>query len=125
MSARKLGIAVASMIGALVLAELVLRVTLPEANGWYVWPPDLDTRFELSASVFPGVASDPRLHVNSLGLRGSETPSGPVRRVIALGGSTTECLYLDQEKTWPALVERGWNERDATRRTWIGNAGRS
>jgi lysophospholipase L1-like esterase len=108
-----------------VLAELALRLALPEAKRWYIWPPNLDTRFDVDASVFPGIGPGPRLHVNSLGLRGSEIPGGASRRVIAIGGSTTECLYLDQEKTWPALVERGWNERDLSRITWTGNAGRS
>lgn len=125
MRVAKLGIAAAVMLAALAAAELVLRATLPEANGWYIWPPNLDTRLDVRPGTFPGIAAEPRLRVNSLGLRGAEIPADARRRVIALGGSTTECLYLDQEKTWPALLERALNEREPTRRTWIGNAGRS
>jgi hypothetical protein len=121
----RLGLAATSMLLALAAVEIALRLTLPEANRWFVWPPRLDTRFEIAPGLFPGVASEARMRVDSLGLRGEEIPYDAARRVIALGGSTTECLYLDQPKTWPALLETALNEREPGRRAWVGNAGRS
>jgi len=65
---------------------------------------------------------DTRATYNSLGIRGSDPPNDPsVTRVLAIGGSTTECLYLDDTETWPALVEQRLN-RDAEN-SWVGNAG--
>src|SRR5262249_31183039 len=37
----------------------------------------------------------------------------------------TESLYLDQDKTWPALVEQGLSATADGRQVWVGNAARS
>jgi lysophospholipase L1-like esterase len=121
----KLAISAVACVAALALLEIGLRFTLPEANRWFIWPPGLETRFEIDPALFPGVGHDARVAIDSLGLRGAEIPADATLRVIALGGSTTECLYLDQSKTWPALLERALDERDARVRAWVGNAGRS
>jgi lysophospholipase L1-like esterase len=121
----RLGVSAITAILAISAAEIVLRAALPEANHWFVWPPRLHARFEIAPDLLPGAGREVRLQVNSLGFRGSEIPRDAARRVLALGGSTTECLYLDQDKTWPALLEKTLNERDADHPTWIGNAGRS
>src|SRR5262249_1685256 len=43
--------------------------------------------------------------------------------ILAVGGSTTECLYLDQEEAWPRMLERQLN--GLGKQTWIGNVGKS
>jgi lysophospholipase L1-like esterase len=44
---------------------------------------------------------------------------------LAVGGSTTECLYLDQAEAWPYLLQQKLNENTRTGRVWVGNAGKS
>ena len=60
---------------------------------------------------------------NSLGLRGPDTPADFSKKlsVITIGGSTTECRFLDDDKTWSArLGER--LKRDFPN-VWVNNAG--
>lgn len=60
---------------------------------------------------------------NSLGFRGPEPPRDFDRQlsILAVGGSTTECLYLSDGGSWPELLGR-----DLARsfdRLWVNNAG--
>jgi len=65
---------------------------------------------------------DTRTTYNSLGIRGKELPPrDDAYRILAIGGSTTECLYLDDEETWPALLEQQLNRGGGS--YWVGNAG--
>jgi len=121
---RALLVAGASVL-ALLATELILRATHPLARGWFVWPPGLRARFAPAAGLFPGVAGEVHLSIDSLGLRGDELPDDAARRILTLGGSTTECLYLDQNESWPGLVQQLLNERSPSTRAWVGNAGRS
>jgi len=60
---------------------------------------------------------------NSLGFRGPEPPKDFARRltVLTIGGSTTECLFLSDGKTWTdqmaKRLERAFPE------IWVNNAG--
>jgi lysophospholipase L1-like esterase len=74
----------------------------------------------------PGMLKlDPVTHVtkNSLGFRGPEPPRDWSRRltVLTIGGSTTECLFLSDGKTWTDQLARRLTavRPDA----WINNAG--
>jgi len=60
---------------------------------------------------------------NSLGFRGAELPkdTAGLLRVITIGGSTTECHFLSDEKTWPYLL--GEALRDSFGLCWLNNAG--
>jgi hypothetical protein len=60
---------------------------------------------------------------NSLGFRGPDPPDDFAQRptIVAVGGSTTECRYLDETKTWPARL----NEKLKVDfpEVWLNNAG--
>jgi lysophospholipase L1-like esterase len=60
---------------------------------------------------------------NSLGFRGPDMPSNFENRltVIVVGGSTSECYYLSDEKTWPYLLEQRLKSRFPG--IWVNNAG--
>jgi|KBSSwiStaDraftv2_1062776.scaffolds.fasta_scaffold127390_1 hypothetical protein len=74
----------------------------------------------------PGaIKLDPVTHVtkNSLGFRGPEPPRDWSRRftLLTIGGSTTECLFLSDGKTWTDQLAR---RVTAVRPdVWINNAG--
>ena len=74
----------------------------------------------------PGaVRMDPVTHVtkNSLGFRGPEPPRDWSERltILTIGGSTTECLFLSDGKTWTDELRR---RIDVIRPdVWIDNAG--
>ena len=45
-------------------------------------------------------------------------------RILTLGGSSTECLVLDQTEAWPQLLQDRLNETNKYQ-VWVGNAGQS
>src|SRR6185503_10261687 len=74
--------------------------------------------------ILHGIHGPSRFRVSSLGFRGDEDPGEGALALLALGGSTTECLYLDQAEAWPALLEDEL-ARALGRKVWVANAGRS
>jgi len=60
---------------------------------------------------------------NRWGLRGDEPPVDWDSQctIITIGGSTTQCFYLDDKKTWPYLLQE--KLRKVYPETWVGNAG--
>jgi lysophospholipase L1-like esterase len=116
----------ASAVVALFLAEAALRVLLPAPEGWFVFPPGLHREFEPREEIMPGVRGVSRFLVNSQGFRGDEPSADHTVRVLAVGGSTTQCLYLDQTEAWPRRAQDLLTERLAARgRVWVGNAGKA
>jgi lysophospholipase L1-like esterase len=76
----------------------------------------------------PGiVAGCARFTVNEIGLRGPSLkafPSGPRPSVIiAVGGSTTECPFLDDTTEWPHLLMELLNSSAEARPVLVENAG--
>jgi lysophospholipase L1-like esterase len=116
------GVVVLGLAGlvALAAAEAALRALAPDARRFCVWPPGLERTFHPDPALMPGIDGTSEFRISSLGLRAREAaPAGAASpRVLAVGGSTTECLYLDQAEAWPALVERGLGST-----AWVGNAG--
>jgi lysophospholipase L1-like esterase len=62
---------------------------------------------------------------NSLGFRGPEPPQDFSRdlTIVTVGGSTTECFDLAEDKTWPYVL--GMNLQRPFKRLWLNNAGLS
>ena len=60
---------------------------------------------------------------NSIGLRGEEYPADPSQyiTIITVGGSTTECKFLSDQKTWPELLKQDLNKVYGN--IWLNNAG--
>lgn len=122
---RRVALVCAACACAMVILELGLRSFWSVARGYYVLPPGLDTLSHADSAIMPGVDGTARLRVNSVGLRGGEIPAGAKRVLLAIGGSTTECLFLDEAESWPGLLERAGERRFGAGEVWVGNAGRS
>lgn len=62
-------------------------------------------------------------HKNRLGFRGSEPPAdlSKVLSLITVGGSTTECFFLSDDRTWPARLEAIL--KPSIPSLWVNNAG--
>ena len=59
-------------------------------------------------------------------MRGKPLTDAYTYRLLALGGSTTECLLLDQTEAWPNLLQTLLNSTQNTgQRFWVGNVGKS
>lgn len=107
-----------SLALSLVLAEIALRLASPER--YYVWEPGTRQIFRPMPSIMPGVEGESRFFINEHGLRGDSFSPGQDYRILAVGGSTTECLYLDEAEAWPRLLQERLGPR-----VWVGNVGKS
>ncbi len=108
----------------LLLAEVFARTAfpLPPVRG-QLRPGH--TRFgPMDPSVFPGVQGTKNFTINRLGLRGPLPPKGkPGYRILAVGGSTTICTYLDDSEAWTQLLMEKTNAAGTNLPIWVGNAG--
>lgn len=109
------------VVGAFLL-EAVTRAVVPGS----IFNPRLglvpDRLFILEIDL-PGISPEGVMTTNRWGMRGEQPPEdwGDYRTMIAVGGSTTVCYYLDDEKTWPHILQE--NLRREGVRAWVGNAG--
>lgn len=114
-------LSMALVIGVVELALSIASLGHSRPYPWYVWPPGYARR--TTASELVGVAPDGRFTINSSGIRGPEFSDRDRYRILCIGGSTTECLYLDDAKTWPHLLAQRIAQQ--TEGVWVGNVGRS
>lgn len=119
-----LALTLVSLALSLVLGEVALRLSSPAR--YYVWEPGTRQIFRPVPSIMPGVEGESRFYVNEHGLRGDAFSPDQGYRILAVGGSTTECLYLDETEAWPRLLQELLNARPGPRgRVWVGNVGKS
>ncbi|HYL70624.1 MAG TPA: hypothetical protein VEY89_04905, partial [Candidatus Dormibacteraeota bacterium] len=122
-------------IGAVAVAaavELACRWWIRRRTGYHVWLPGMRLELRQDADAFTQVEPRVRFEVNADGERGSDVPRATTGlfRVLVAGGSSAECLALDQPTSWPGVLERLLST-DATRRTLgvaavhVGNIARS
>lgn len=109
------------------LAEATLRLVVPAPSEvrHLLHPPSRTVVFHPEAGVMPGVEyRESRFTTNAEGLRGNPLPGPGTLRVLAIGGSTTETMYLDDSDAWTAVLERGL-AKNLGKPAWVGNAGKS
>ena len=119
----RLSLVLTSTAVALVTAEICLRLTAPV--GFYVWPPNHRAAFNPAPGVMPGVTGVSRFIISADGIRGRRLTTSDGHRILVVGGSTSECLYLDQREAWPAIVETSLQEALGRSAIWVGNVGKS
>jgi lysophospholipase L1-like esterase len=123
-----------SALGAWLAAEIIVAAFV-----YFTWgvnpftslqplhtrPPGRRWVFTPDSATFPGVFGVSHYTTNSVGLRGPELPPREAAyRILAIGGSTTECVYLDDTETWQhLLMERLNQQRGNRRKVWIASAG--
>ena len=115
-----------------VAVEVAARRWMRQHSRYHVWLPG--TRMELRqiARAFAQVERRVRFEVNADGERGGDVPADApgLFRVLVAGGSSAECLALDQPTSWPGALERLLSD-DASRRlpgaqrVHVGNIARS
>lgn len=120
-------LAVLSVTIVLLLVEAGLRLALPAADSYRALRPGMEVELHPHPEWIPGVQGPALFRVNSMGLRGREWGVDRAQefRVLCLGGSTTESLYNDQRRSWPARTELELGDMADGRAAWVGSAGRS
>ena len=70
-------------------------------NGENILPKN--TRYAVAMPNYPGLDKEIIHNKNSLGMRGPELDGSEKLKIICMGGSTTECFYLN-EKSIPFFL---------------------
>lgn len=112
-----------STAAILLISEAVLRFVFP--LGYFLFPPHLNLVFTPYQNVMPGISGESKFKTNSQGIRGDELTSAHTYRILAIGGSTTQCDFLDQSEAWPFLLQKRLNNNAGHPHVWVGNAGKS
>lgn len=111
---------------ALVLAELILRIYNPfsrRVRGREIVLPAGEV-YEFSNVRLRGLDSHVRHSKNKLGFRGPEWSDDTAGlRIFCIGGSTTECFYLNDGDDWPAVMASALKKNNPGRKIWVNNAG--
>ncbi len=106
------------------LEELIAAWQLESLAPFHRRAPHMCRDMHPLPAILPGINGASRYTTNSEGLRGSELPNDPgVVRILCIGGSTTECLYLDDQETWPHLLMESLNAGQSAPTYWCGSAG--
>lgn len=108
--------------------EILIKLLLPSVIDDYLlyriaWPKNTHTTFWPDSNILQGVYGKSEFQTSSIGVRGREINESDSIRILTVGGSTTECLYLDQSESWPCLLEK--QLKDVYKNVWVGNIGRS
>lgn len=114
-----------SMVLALLIAELSLRLGVPQKKDFRPWPPSFSHVFHHRPEILVDHSAESRFTVNSQGLRGPEMGSDGEVRILAIGGSTTECLFLDDSAAWPLLLSKRLAPFANGRPVWSASSGLS
>ncbi len=118
---QKIVLAAFSILLALFIAEILLRIF--STDQLYVWQPDLRHTFYPDTAIIQGVDGEKHFSINKNGMRGEVFRSGN-DNYLCIGGSTTECLYLDDKETWWHILQQELNKR-AKEKIIIGSIGKS
>ena len=120
-----LNLVVTSLLAALVMGELALWMYLPPANKYYALEPNHHVVFNPYPGVMPGITGESHYVINSEGIRGDEFSAKDDYRILVIGGSTAQCIYLDQAEAWPQLLQTKLNQARPEWPVWVGNIGKS
>jgi lysophospholipase L1-like esterase len=115
-------LAVVSVVISLIIIEIFLRIF--DNEKYYIWPPYTKLILTPNSKILPGINGTSNFSINSEGFRSDEPDGKSEINILVLGGSTTECLYLDQNETWTYLLEKKINE-SVGNKFYVMNGGRS
>ncbi len=105
------------------LAETAMSFVFPPPPESVPIPPGV--RKSVAADTMPGISGPIVYSVNEIGLRGPQTTlANTSLRILCVGGSTTECLYVTDEKSWPWMLQDKL-AASLSENVFVGNAGKS
>ena len=101
----RIGLIAISGLFVLCVAEFVLRSFATPKPEFYLFEPGLRQTLHPDSLRLPGISGSAHFRANRFGLRG-EVPKPESPNILIMGGSVVECTYLDQEESWPMLLQR-------------------
>lgn len=102
--------------------EVCLRILIPSSSLRAPWIP-MQRESIASETAMPGIQGKVKLSVNLYGLRGPDVDLDKSDlNILCVGGSTTECLYVTDEASWPWAFQTMLKEV-LSKEVFVGNAG--
>ena len=101
---------------SLVIAEVVLSFLNIFPNDYYTNTPNASNTYIENPSKIDGISGAYEIAFDSIGSRSSSNYSKATHKIVAIGGSTTICSVLTQEKTWTAVLDKKLGDS-----YWVGN----
>jgi lysophospholipase L1-like esterase len=119
-----------SLIVGLLILEVALRLLYPLS----LFSPLLPLRPQVKMTLHPriqGLSPMATFSTNKWGFRGDGPPAdwSSYYTIVTIGGSTTQCMYVDDHKTWPYLLQKELEGNCPTGfgakcpHVWVGNGG--
>jgi lysophospholipase L1-like esterase len=110
---------------ALIISEVTLRIWHPvefRVRGDKILLP-INKKYQINNDRIAKLDKKIIHTKNRLGFRGENPPKNfaDYLTIMTVGGSTTECFYLNDNKTWTALL--GKSLKKVFNKVWINNAG--
>ncbi|MBL4710022.1 MAG: SGNH/GDSL hydrolase family protein [Flavobacteriales bacterium] len=119
----KILLVLASSIFSLLFAELVLRFISPHEVYLCSVPEVEMERNNKFHNFFSSIDSSYHYSVNEFGYRSSTLFAKNRYGILAVGGSTTDCIGLADKETWPWLLEQQLNESSPNEKFTVGSIG--
>lgn len=115
------------LLVVLFLLELIFRIYNPfhfSVKGNVIIL-ESNTQKKIINDSIPGIEREIDISRNAIGFRGPQPPANlaDYLSIITIGGSTTECKYISDFKTWPDLLAKLLSQTN--NRVWLNNAGLS
>lgn len=123
--ALEVSLVIAGITSIVIGGEIALRVVGPYTHGYWIWPAGVHRTFHPDPTIFPGITGTSEVRISSAGVRGDEFSDQQDIRILAIGGSTTICVYLDQTEAWPSVLQTRLNGGNSRVNVWVGNLGMS
>ncbi len=115
---------VTSVVGLGMLEVVALRIRTAAEPRFHTRGPRITRTFKPLPGALAGIEGEGRYTTDAWGVRTPGVPrKGYASRVLCVGGSTTECVYLDDSETWPAMLMRQLNSAFGEKRVWVGSVG--
>ncbi len=116
-------------IGIFLILDFVYSVFIYDHN-YKTLPPHMDQRFEVVGDVMPGFSGVEHVTTDEMGFRVTrainyENKPKNTLRVFAIGGSTTEQIYLDDHETWTHLLQEKLQKAYPDKQVEVINTGLS
>lgn len=120
-----LSLSLGGVVFGILICEVIATCLYPAPTTHKLFSPFVNTTFLPDPQTMPGITGASRFMINSSGLRADELSYRHNYKILTVGGSTTECLYLDQKEAWPYLLQEKLDRRQNKYHVWVGNAGKS
>ncbi|WP_341225347.1 SGNH/GDSL hydrolase family protein [uncultured Arcticibacterium sp.] len=110
-----------SLVGIL---ELGLSFSYGENESYIINSPGLEYQYNFNSKYVKNMSSLINVKINSLGARSAEITDNYQEKIVAIGGSTTECNTTNQPLTWTEIVQQTLT-KNIKKDFWVGNFGKS